>query len=186
MDNIEFIKTLKTSPSLAMEYLYTQYYTVMCGIVYSIIKNNQAAEDIVQELFLYIWRKRENLEINTSLPAYLRQAARNRSLNYIRNQKVVVFKGEEMLELMADDHLNLEQNQSAHDLGIEIEQQIMALPEKCGIVFALSRYENMSYSEIATELDISVKTVEHQISKALKILRNNIYKTNLIKDNVLQ
>jgi RNA polymerase sigma-70 factor (ECF subfamily) len=172
-----FSELIKLDPEKALETLYDRYYSMLCGQVYNIIKDGAAAEDIVQEVFMEVWKKREGIKINQSIEAYLRRACRNRTLNHIRDNHVK-FEGDDALLNQEDKSFTSEQYISADELNIKIQKVIAGLPEKCGIIFSLSRYEDMSYAEISKELDISVKTVENQISKALRILREVIYKNN--------
>ncbi len=166
---------IKTNPDKALEYLYSKYYNMLCNQVYRILKDSVTAEDIVQDVFFGMWRKRDDLVINTSLEAYLKRSCRNRTLNYIRNNHIK-WEDEGLLNDQSDNSFTTDQYIEAEDLNLKIQEIISELPEKCGIVFSLSRFEEMSYADIAIELNISVKTVEHHISKALRILREKIYK----------
>lgn len=154
----------------AAEQLFKKYYSDVCYAVYRIIPDVARSEDIAQDVFMEIWRKKETIEIKTSVKAYLKRAGVNKALNYIRANKVK-FEDDDSYEM---------QNLSTGDSGSELEVQdlqaivdkaIESLPPKCRMVFSLSRFEELSYKEIAAKLDISVKTVENQIGKALKILR---------------
>ncbi|MBK9736043.1 MAG: RNA polymerase sigma-70 factor [Saprospiraceae bacterium] len=158
-----------------MESLYGQFYEKLCNQVYFILHDSDIAEDIVQEVFVEIWKKREDLNVLLSIEAYLKRACRNRALNFIRDNHIK-WEEESTLVGFEDAGFTTDQYLSAEELNIKIQRLISDLPEKCGIIFSLSRYEDMSYSEIASELNISVKTVENQISKALKVLRSEIYK----------
>ena len=121
-----------------------------------------------------IWRKREEINIEISLRAYLRRAAVNRSLNHIRKQKMKFEEAENSVSELASNDNDSQIVMERDELEKRIHDCIENLPPKCKIVFAMSRFENMSYQEIATSLEISVKTVENQISKALKILRSTV------------
>jgi RNA polymerase sigma-70 factor (ECF subfamily) len=127
-------------------------------------------EDLAQEVFMEIWKRRDSLVINTSLKAYLRRSAINKTLNYLRDKKN--WKNEELseiqLEISAEPGKTLEANELEKIVGQAIEQ----LPERCQLIFKLSRVEEKSYQEIADELEISIKTVENQIVKALRMLRD--------------
>lgn len=127
-------------------------------------------EDIAQDVFYELWKKRARLTIKTSLKAYLRRAAMNKALNFIRDQKIK-FDDEEKQAPLESKIPSINQKLEAAELQQLIDQVIDDLPERCRVVFVLSRFEEMSYNEIAKQLDISSKTVENQISKALKILR---------------
>lgn len=171
-----FPTLIKIKPEKALEQLYTEYYDKMCKQVYLIIKDSIVAEDIVQEVFMEVWKKKDEIVILSSTEAYLRRACRNRTLNYIRDHQVK-WEEESRLADKADPAFTTEDYLDAEDLNKKIQDVIMSdLPEKCGIVFSLSRYEDMSYAEISKELNISTKTVEHQISKALRILREKLFK----------
>lgn len=166
----ELLALLLTDGELAIDLIFRKHYSFLCKSVYRIIPDSQITEDLAQEVFYEVWRKRAQLKITTSLRAYLKRAALNKALNYIRDQKIdfrnapakeeLVSKTDSIIEALAAD--NLQQ---------EINAAIDSLPERCRLVFVLSRFEEMSYRQIAAQLDISMKTVENQISKALKSLR---------------
>jgi len=166
----ELINSLQNGNEQAMNALFRRHYSFICRAVYRVLKDNVVAEDIAQEVFFGLWKKRETLKITTSVPAYLKRAAVNKSLNYIRDQKIK-FDDEDQLPLLSNNQSTTQQQLEANDLQKQIDDAIDSLPEKCRLVFTLSRFEEMSYKEIASELDISIKTVENQISKALKYLR---------------
>lgn len=154
----------------AIELLFRLYYQKVCQAVYKIIPKEQTTEDLAQEVFYELWRKKDHLQIHTSYAAYLRRAAVNKALNHLRDQKIKLDDSAVLGQLkihapLSDEKLEASELQSVIDLAID------GLPERCRLVFVLSRFEHMSYKEIAEQLDISPKTVENQISKALKLLR---------------
>ncbi len=157
-----------------IDLLFDKYYTYLCNVVYRVINDADYAEDIVQEIFTDIWRKRESINIQTSLRAYLRRASVNRSLNHIRKQRMKFDENEEAIIDIESNTIDGQQELEKDELEQRIHDCINGLPPKCKLVFSLSRFENMSYQEIADHLEISIKTVENQISKALRILRNSI------------
>lgn len=154
----------------AIVLIFRLHYRFICQAVYRVIPDQNLAEDLAQEIFLELWRKRDQLQVNTSLKAYLRRAAVNRSLNYIRDRKIS-FELDDSQAVIASGLPTIGQQLEAEELQRYIDQAIDQLPERCRVVFVLSRFEQLSYAEIAENLDISVKTVENQISKALKLLR---------------
>ena len=166
----ELINSLQNGNEQAMDVLFRRHYSFICRSVYRILKDNNLAEDIAQEVFFGLWKKRENLNISTSVQAYLKRAAINKSLNFIRDQKVK-FDDEEKMPVLTNKQATTQQELEAEDLQKLINESIDKLPEKCRLVFTLSRFEEMTYQQIADELNISIKTVENQISKALKYLR---------------
>ncbi|MEM7549009.1 MAG: RNA polymerase sigma-70 factor [Bacteroidota bacterium] len=170
----QLIDLLKTDNQEAIEILFKQYYKQLCIVVYRMLGDRDLSEDLVQEVFLTIWKNRQKIDINISIRAYLKRATVNRTLNYIRDNKKRYasplddspIKDWESGEY--DGHEELEYS----ELKGEIEKGIESLPPRCRMVFVLSRYEQLSHKEIAQQLDISEKTVENQIGKALKIMRS--------------
>lgn len=168
--NEEFYQFWQQDREKAIDWLFRKYYSYLCKVVFKIIPDTNLVEDLVQEVFYEVWKKKNQIQVNTSIKAYLRRAAVNRSLNYIRDQKIK-FEQEDKVPFLESKEASIAQKIEAEDLKVLIDRFIDALPERCRIVFVLSRFEDMSYKEIAGELDISVKTVENQVSKALKHLR---------------
>ncbi|MFT4565617.1 MAG: RNA polymerase sigma-70 factor (ECF subfamily) [Saprospiraceae bacterium] len=171
----DIVELLDKQDERAIALLFDRFFDYLCSIVYRVIHDYEASRDVVQDLFFDLWKKRESIKIKTALRPYLRRAAVNRGLNYLKKQKMVFSQDENAaIDLPADEvsgQLHLE-----HE---ELEQRIFSaidgLPPKCKIIFSMSRFESMSYQEIATNLGISIKTVENQISKALKILHHEVH-----------
>ena len=166
----EIIKQLSANPDSAIELLFRNYYELTCKAIYRIIPDSNIAEDLAQDVFYEIWKKRERFQISTSFKGYLTRAGKNKALNYIRDRKI---KWDDVaaLETMESGATEAMENLETEELQVLINKAISKLPERCRIVFSLSRFEEMTYQQIADELGISIKTVENQISKALKVLR---------------
>ncbi|MEB2775440.1 RNA polymerase sigma-70 factor [Algoriphagus sp. D3-2-R+10] len=158
----------------SFEAVFKTYFKALHAYAMAILKESEAAEEIVQSVFLKLWEKRDSIEINSSIKAYLYRAVYHDSLNYINHQKV---------KRKHWDHAHYEMTQGKPELvGEQIKGQenelyerfqlaLEKLPEKCRMVFNLSRFEELKYQEIANRLDISIKTVEAHMGKALKTLR---------------
>ena len=166
----ELIDEWKRNKDRGIELIFKTYYTFVCHVLYRIIPDENTVEDIAQDVFFELWKKRTQIDFVTSLKAYLRRAARNRALNHIRDQRMAFAEESDMPALPTNDP-TINQILAAEELKQQIDEAVDSLPERCRLVFVLSRFENMSYREIADNLDISIKTVEHQIAKALKSLR---------------
>lgn len=173
-----FFELIRTKPEEALQSLYASYYSVLCNQVYVLLKDKEAAEDIVQEVISDLWLKKDIIVIQQTVFPYLKRACRNRALNYIRDHKKWENESEEML-LIFDNNINKDVELETQELQKVITLTIAQLPEKCRIVFSLSRFEDMTYQDIADHLQISIKTVENHISKALKILREKIYQNSI-------
>ena len=170
----EWLAGIREGNATAFEGVFRTYYRRLCGVVYAYVGLAETAEEIVQELFLRIWRQRESLEITESLQGYLFRAARNEALNHLKHRRVELqWRGREQtadqrVAPSADDAL------AERELSRAIEAAIAALPERCRMVFMMSRRQGLSYAEIGDALGISVKTVEVQIGKALRTLRERV------------
>lgn len=166
----EILDLLKIDGSKAIELIFKKFYRDLCMISNRYIKDTNHAEDLVQELLYDIWNKRDKLNINSSLSSYLKKSVVNRSLNHIRSKRVVIEEDNKAISI-TNKNPSIQQNMEKEELEKFFNEKIDALPEKCRLVFIMSRFEQMSYKEIAAKLDISTKTVENQISKALRNLR---------------
>ncbi len=168
-DDILLLKLIKQGDEHAFKYLFDTYFVSLCRYINLYVDSYTEAEELALDIFMNVWESREHLEIKLSLKAYLFQAARNRSLNYLRDRKETRPLDENLQDsLMSTDYPSLEMDELNH----LIEEAIAALPARCKEVFIKSRQENMSNKEIATSMDISLKTVEAQITKALKLIRD--------------
>ncbi len=154
--------------------IYIEYHHRMLrfAIEYVIIKED--AENIVQDIFLHLWERRNALKIETSLSSYLFTLLKNKCIDHLRHINIVAkFKAEYKAKLSALELLN-EQTPIDTDLEELIFAAIKKLPERCRLIFIKSRFDEKKYHEIAAELNISLNTVENQISIALKKLRKEL------------
>jgi len=167
----ETIKELREGNHLAYERLFDSIYEPLCRYAYSIIRDPAEAEDVVQRSFCKLWDQREALNIQSSINSYLYRMVHNDCMNAIHQQ---IRHKEHNLSYLATLH-EMEDSVSDHVAVTELQQAISialeGLPPQCRRVFEMSRTEQLSYQEIAIQLNISTNTVENHISKALKLLR---------------
>ncbi len=164
----KYLQALKKGNKSLFEDLYREYYVPLCYFCIKYVDSLEDAEEIVQDVFLRLWEKREEIEINTSLKSYLHKSVANSALNFIKKQKLSnKFKKDKELDsgVSFDDGLK---NMEDEELQKVLKAAILELPEKRREIFELSRFEDMKYNKIAEHLSISVKTVENQMSQALK------------------
>jgi RNA polymerase sigma-70 factor (family 1) len=158
-----------------LELLFKNYYKQLWRFAKEILKNTDAAEDAVQDVFIKFWEKRNQINITTSLKAYLFTAVRNTCFNQLKASERNVWLDDTSIQY---DMKNSSPDAISNIAGKELEQKIAtaieALPPRCGLVFKLSRFENKSYKEIAEIMDISVKTVDNQMGKALMLMRQQL------------
>lgn len=154
-----------------IETLFREHYEGLSRYAFSILKDQEEAEDVVQKLFVKLWEKRKEVEIWKDVRAYLYRSTYNASLNELKR-----VKRHTMYET-ADKEVGFESDNDSStllmtsELEAKIENVLQTLPTKCGEVFRMSRFNEYSYKEIAEKLDISVKTVENHMGKALKLMR---------------
>ncbi|MHB1686199.1 MAG: RNA polymerase sigma-70 factor [Ignavibacteriaceae bacterium] len=166
----ELLFHIKQNDSKAFDILFKRYYHRLCSFSFQFVKNTELAEEVVSDVFLNIWLKKGEIEIRSSLKAYLYIAVRNQSLNYLKRKcpyfedLAVVDKENKISKLTADHFLHYE------DLKDEIESIIQKLPEKRQLIFRMNRFDGLSYKEIADILSISVNTVQNQMVKAVRFL----------------
>lgn len=171
---IDFFKALKEGDESAFEMMFKSHYQPLCNYAYSFLLDRDEAEEVVQATFLAIWEKKEGITIASSLKAYLYRAVRNNCLNVLKHAKIKKRHAEESAFVSDRSHEAVAQSVISTELDQKIGDALMALPEQCRLIFKLSRYEELKYAEIAQQLNISVKTVENQIGKALKIMREQL------------
>lgn len=156
----------------AFEQVFKTHFKNLHAYACTIVKDSPVAEGIVQNVFLKLWDRGENLNISASVTAYLYRAVYNESCNYIKHQKVKQSYSQYAHHSMS---ATTKETASKKVLLAELEQKIKTalseLPEQCRTILQMSRFEELRYQEIADKLGISVKTVEAQMSKALKLLR---------------
>ncbi len=171
---------LKESDRKALNEIYARYQGVLYSHAYRRLSDREEVRDIIQELFVYLWTNREQLEFKTSLSAYLYAAVRNRVLNRYRNQKVRDNFAASLQEFIDAGENLIEDHLQEKELRELIEKEVSALPEQMKLVFEMSRKLEMSHNEIAGKLGISPHTVRNQVHNALKILRVKIGNNNLL------
>ena len=175
-------KQLNAGEVVALEYLFHHYYDDLCRYTMVFTKDIAIAENIVQDTFTSLWDIREKIEPQINLPGYLLTMVKNKSLNHLQHIKV---------QLKAEEHL---QNNMMRELGLRERLLIACNPEEmfrsdvqriiketldtvspqCRRVISMSRFDGLSNKQIASQLNISVKGVEFQITKGLKVLRLNL------------
>lgn len=174
------LEQLKANDQGALKHIFEQYYSVVYRAIYRLINDQGITEDLAQDVFTRFWEKRQQINIQGALGAYLHRMGVNEALGYIRKHKK--FGIEEIEERHCPAISSGESAYMQEELRSEIHKAIKNLPPKCQQVFVLSRFEELSYKEISEKLQISPKTVENQISKALKVLRVTLktYLTSLV------
>jgi RNA polymerase sigma-70 factor, ECF subfamily len=158
----------------AFEMIFRTYYQPLCNYAYTFLQDKEEAEEIVQSTFMSVWEKHSTISIRTSIKSYLYAMVRNACLNVIKHEKIKQRHAVEEIALSPQSHDAVTNTVASTELETRIQEAMEKLPEQCRLVFKLSRFEELKYSEIAEQLDISVKTVENHMGKALKIMREQL------------
>jgi len=167
----DLIVRLKYGDQTAFELLFHYYYPGLVLFSTQFTADRSEAEEIVQDFFVRFWQRHEQVSLTDSLKSYFFLSVKNSCLNFLKHKKVEEKYIRKMTE-MADRHLAYDPDLYVDsELQEKVKQAIELLPEKCREVFVMSRIRGMRNDDIANELNISKRTVETQISKALKVLR---------------
>lgn len=167
----EIFLRIKKGDPVALKKLFDTYYSGLCYFSFQFLKSKDLAQEAVSDVFLNIWLKRETIVITGKIKPYLYSAVRNQSINYLKknnqeHQRVEPgFSGANIFYM--DTGLNIEQS----ELENYVEKVLQKLPEKRQLIFRMSRVDGLSYAEIAEILKISVNTVQNQMVKAVKFMK---------------
>jgi RNA polymerase sigma-70 factor (ECF subfamily) len=167
----DLVAKISSGDKNAFEVLFKKYYAELVRFAFHITNSFQASEDIVQDVFVNVWEFRSNLKAEKSIKIYLYRSVKNRALNFLKHKKFENFA--EGLDDFESDMPEFDPELNLYHAELEkmVNWGIEQLPEKCRLIFRLHRQNGLTYQEIAQILDISVKTVEIQIGRALKTLR---------------
>ena len=174
LSDVELQQGLEDGSEKAFQELFLRYYAQLVVFARKVVIDDDLARELVQDVIVNFYEKRKEIKIHSSLKAHLYQSVRNRCLNQIKHSQI-----------RRDHHANIYINKKSEEAYVddkleetELEQKIFSiiqtLPGQCKKIFEMSRFEGVSNQEIADDLNLSKRTVETQISKALKVLRKNL------------
>lgn len=156
------------------EQLFKKYFRELHAYAFSLLKDWDVAEEIVQAMSLKLWERDEAVQVRPAIKSYLYKSVYHSCLNYIRGQKVQLKYQTTTVISIKKQTDDTAQKINMSELELHLHRALSKLPEKCRAIFQLSRFEELKYQDIAKQLNISIKTVETQMSKALKILRREL------------
>lgn len=169
----EIIQRIRTSDVEAFSGVFRRYYEPLCFFAGRYLHDIQAAEGIVQDVFVRLWESRDTLSIQSSLKSYLYASVRNASLNTIKRENFTASLDYEE-ELPDTPDMQPDIQLESNELAEALEQAIDSLAPKCRQVFCMAKYDGLSYEEIAEVLNISINTVKTQLKRALKSLSRSL------------
>jgi RNA polymerase sigma-70 factor (ECF subfamily) len=155
-----------------MELLFRSFYQPLGNVIYRVVQDRAAAEDLVQDLFLRVWNNRASLVITTTYKAYLHRAAMNTALHHLQKHKRQVAWDD--ARVPEPSRNTTAENLDGAEAELAVAGALETLPPQCRAVFVMSRQEGMSYGQIAEALNVAPKTVENQMGKALRLMRERL------------
>lgn len=174
------VERLRNKEEAAFATVFNAFYPVLCGYANKYLNDADSAEEIVQDVFVKFWEKCESLAPDSSVKSYLFRSVHNTCLNHLKHLKVRDAYRQYVVNYMENESTYAYGIHEEPELGEKIEAAISTLPPQCQRIFRMSRFDGLKYQEIADSIGISVKTVEVQMGKALRILRDRL--KDFIKD----
>ena len=171
----ELIQRIKSSNAEAFEEVFKSYHDELFNFLVYKVGDSQTAEDVLQDVFIKLWENRHQLKTNLSIKAYLYTIAKNLALNYIRHNKVVrKFQQELEMSISQDQSPTSQSALEFEEFSKNLFEVLEKLPEQQRLIFMMSRQSNLSHKDISERLNISIKTVETHIGRALKTLAKSL------------
>ncbi|ULQ53555.1 RNA polymerase sigma-70 factor [Flavihumibacter fluvii] len=156
------------------EEVFKSHFKNLHAYAVTLLKDEANAEEMVQNVFCRLWEKKEQLDIHSSATAYLYRAVYHECLNFLKHQKVKAAYNSFMLSRPTNELAPASGKLQLGELEWHISKALEELPDQCRTIFQMSRYEELKYQEIADKLGLSIKTVENQMGKALRIMREKL------------
>lgn len=175
-ENIDqlFSRVIQNDDYVAFQTLFQINYNPLRNFCKKLVQINEVAEELVSEVFLKIWCNRKRIVISSSAKSYLYASVRNMSFDHLRKEKKSLWVDIEEASTMSCDNFDPHKHSEFEELQLKVEGAVARLPRQCRLVFQLSRDHGMKYHEIAETLQLSVKTIETQMGRALKSLRQTL------------
>ena len=170
----EIIRRIRNGDTGQFESLFRSSYVSLVRYAKTLIKDHDTAEEIVQDLFFKLWQDREKLNIESSLNGYLFRSVHNICLHHIEHVRVVERHAEEMSYRQTESQESPSDILNYKELQEKVARILEKLPDRCGKIFTMSRFDGLKYTEIAEKLSVSIKTVEANMGRALKEFRKEL------------
>jgi RNA polymerase sigma-70 factor (ECF subfamily) len=176
LSELHLIDLVTEGSEMAFEKFFKTYFKSLHAYALVVLQDEIMAEEIVQQVFYKIWEKKERFRVHTSVKAFLYKSVYNECLNYLQHQKYKA--GHQNYVLYANkgqvSNENAAMRVELNELEAHLKKAMNELPEQCRTIFYMSRFDELKYREIASQMGLSIKTVEAQMGKALKVLRKKL------------
>jgi RNA polymerase sigma-70 factor (family 1) len=174
LSDLELVVLIAKGDENAYAEIYKRYHILLYLYAYRKLNDKESAKDVVQEIFLNLWNKREKYSFNTSISGYLYRSVRNKAFDIFAHKRIEDDYISSLQDFLDSDHTVTDHLIREKEISTLVDKEIAMLPDKMREVFILSRKQYMSHKEIAEHLNISESTVNKQIKRALKILRGRL------------
>jgi RNA polymerase sigma-70 factor, ECF subfamily len=174
ISDVRCIELIRSGDSSALELLFRKYYPRLCQYAYRSVESPEVAEDIVQSVFLNIWKNRKEWDPQCTPVMYLYKATKNRVINHLKHRTIENFAEFIDVNSLYIDEQTPEDTYRESECSDAIQSSINRLPERCRLIFLMKKEDGLTYKEIAEILDISTKTVETQMVRAFRYLRETL------------
>jgi len=175
---IKTFEKIKSGNIKTFEKVFKEFYHILCSFANKILKDKDKSEEIVQDVFYNIWKKKKDININISLKSYLFKSVQNKCFQIVKHKTVEEKYKNYVKQKSINNYTTPFDELELQEINNLIEDTLNSLPDNCNKIFRMSRFEGLKYTEIAEKLSISVKTVEANMSKALKEFRINFKEYN--------
>lgn len=169
-----WIALIREGDEDAFEWLFREYYQQLTRFAWRYVKSKAVAEEIIQDVYSDIWENRGELSLADSMRPYLYKVVRNRSLNHLKHEEVKNRYDRQWLDQKETPMIKYKDDQREQQIRVAINKAIEELPPRSKMTYKLHRHDGLTYEEIADVMDVSVKTVESQMTRTLKILRDQL------------
>lgn len=170
----KLVEKINDGDSEAFENLFLKFYSSLCKFAWRYVHSSHIAEELVQEIFLDVWKNRKSLDSSENIKAYLYKSVKNKALNHLKHKSLAEEYNQEIEWVNRTPITQIHSFSDNSEFVRQTKKEIEDLPEGARNIYKLSRKDGLTYREISEVLDISIKTVESQMSRALKILRQNL------------
>jgi len=170
----DLVARIRAGDAAAFAALFETFHAPLCAFAYRYVGIREVAEELVQEVFLFIWEHRATWSVRDSVKNYLFTAVRNAAVSWLRHERVVHRREAETVVFASRPVAPADRELTANELLTAVRRAVEKLPERCRLIFLMHREQGLTYGEIAAVLDLSPKTVEVQMGRALKALRKSL------------
>lgn len=170
--DLYLFEKVKSGDQKSFDLLFQKYYNSLCNYAYLYLKENAQTQELVADVYLKIWNNRQNIEIRTNLKSYFLRSTHNEVVSYLRKSRLKTVSLDQNIETIEEVDVSPETLLINQEICNQFAKMIGKLPKQAGVVFRLHKVEGLTYKQVAEVLELSLKTVENHMGRALKMMRS--------------